>query len=85
MTEEESCILFQTKLPIDFQCTIDSVERSWRGVAKIPLEYLPPGVKKFNAYAIHGSGDNRTYEALYEEDVISRSILNHTPWKYITK
>ncbi len=29
------------------------------------MEYFPQAVKKFNAYAIHGKGTNRTYEALY--------------------
>ncbi|CAL4067950.1 unnamed protein product [Meganyctiphanes norvegica] len=38
---------------------------TWMGTAIIPSEYLPKSVTKFNAYAIHGSGDNRVYEALY--------------------
>eukprot|EP00118_Oscarella_pearsei_P026158 m.309512 g.309512 ORF g.309512 m.309512 type:complete len:194 (+) comp46735_c0_seq1:83-664(+) len=40
-------------------------ENRWRGTAFIPIDYFPPGVTKFNAYAIHGSGDARQYEALY--------------------
>ncbi|XP_038056739.1 UPF0462 protein C4orf33-like isoform X2 [Patiria miniata] len=56
---------YKTKLALDFQATINTDEGTWKGRAKIPLEYLPPGVKKFNAYAIHGSEDDRTYEALY--------------------
>lgn len=38
---------------------------NWRSVFEIPLAYFPPNVTKFNAYAIHGSGDDRHYEALY--------------------
>ena len=38
---------------------------TWSGNAIIPLDYFPPDVNKINAYAIHGSGSNRQYEALY--------------------
>ena len=51
----------QEQLPIQFTC-----ERSnghWTGTAHIPFEYFPPSVTKFNAYAIHGSGPDRQYEA----------------------
>ena len=37
----------------------------WQGQAIIPAVYFPKEVIKMNAYAIHGSGDKRTYEALY--------------------
>ncbi|KAK3719846.1 hypothetical protein RRG08_040148 [Elysia crispata] len=37
----------------------------WMGEAVIPREYFPPGVTKFNAYAIHGEDEDRIYEALY--------------------
>ncbi|KAK8744164.1 hypothetical protein OTU49_001028, partial [Cherax quadricarinatus] len=37
----------------------------WTGLARIPVTYLPPQVSKFNAYAIHGSGEGRVYESLY--------------------
>lgn len=40
-------------------------EENWSGVANIPVEYLPPNVTLMNAYAIHGSGAARQYEALY--------------------
>lgn len=43
----------------------DFEKRSWYGSASIPIEYFPPSVKKFNAYAIHGIGDDRKYEALF--------------------
>ena len=29
------------------------------------MDYFPPGLNKFNAYAIHGTGDDRKYEALF--------------------
>ena len=37
----------------------------WTGYAKIPVEYFPPNMDKFNAYGIHGTNDSRIYEALY--------------------
>jgi len=50
-------------LPLDFKTSI--IGSNWEGRAYIPAEYFPSNVNKFNAYAIHGSGDARTYEALY--------------------
>ncbi|VDK44296.1 unnamed protein product [Anisakis simplex] len=35
----------------------------WRCCFDIPLAYFPAGVETFNAYAIHGSGEERVYEA----------------------
>jgi hypothetical protein len=35
----------------------------WRGVAIVPLSYLPPQIAHANAYAIHGSGERRRYLA----------------------
>ncbi|KAK3099275.1 hypothetical protein FSP39_001969 [Pinctada imbricata] len=40
-------------LPLNYTATITG--NRWKGVAYIPWEYFPPGVTKFNAYAIHGS------------------------------
>jgi hypothetical protein len=37
----------------------------WTGRAVIPNCYLPPTVTKFNAYAIHGSDENRIYKSLF--------------------
>ncbi|GAB1601412.1 UPF0462 protein C4orf33 homolog isoform X3 [Argonauta hians] len=37
----------------------------WRGVAYIPEDYFPPNITKFNSYAIHGTGENKTYLSLY--------------------
>lgn len=50
-------------LPVEYHATING--NTWTGYAKIPLTYFPPKVNLFNAYAIHGSGENRVYEALY--------------------
>ncbi|XP_052790081.1 UPF0462 protein C4orf33 homolog [Mya arenaria] len=55
--------MFKDQLPINYHASITG--NTWRGVAHIPLEYFPPKVSKFNAYAIHGSGNGRTYESLY--------------------
>ncbi|KAL5012130.1 hypothetical protein ScPMuIL_010681 [Solemya velum] len=50
-------------LPLTFTAEVKGSE--WRGQAIIPAGYFPPNVVKFNAYAIHGSGEDRVYEALY--------------------
>ena len=36
---------------------------TWNCKLEIPLAYLPAKVTKFNAYAIHGVGEDRQYEA----------------------
>lgn len=46
------------------------VKNEWKGsdwhcTVEIPLAYLPGNISKFNAYAMHGSGEDRHYEALY--------------------
>ena len=46
-----------------FTATING--KTWMGEATIPWGYFPPNVNKMNSYAIHGSGEKRTYEALY--------------------
>lgn len=51
------------KLPLTYSAKI-SGDR-WTGEAHIPKSYFPPSVTKFNAYAIHGDGENRIYESLY--------------------
>ncbi|XP_028401964.1 UPF0462 protein C4orf33 homolog [Dendronephthya gigantea] len=50
---------------LELQYTVEKSEKRWTGEAKIPVEYLPPNVTLLNAYAIHGSGESRQYEALY--------------------
>lgn len=53
------------ELPMHYTATISTQQKTWQGTAQIPLSYLPHGVSKMNAYAIHGSGDQRVYESLY--------------------
>ncbi|KAF3687225.1 UPF0462 protein C4orf33 -like protein [Channa argus] len=54
---------FQQQLPMVFSATITGDR--WMGEALIPWSYFPPNVNKMNSYAIHGSGEKRTYEALF--------------------
>ncbi|XP_061189290.1 UPF0462 protein C4orf33 homolog [Saccostrea echinata] len=54
---------FADLLPMKYTSAIKG--DTWEGTALIPMSYFPPKVSKFNAYAIHGSGSTRTYEALY--------------------
>ncbi|XP_077983894.1 UPF0462 protein C4orf33 homolog [Glandiceps talaboti] len=55
--------MFKDELVLDYQATLRG--NTWTGVAKLPMEYFPPNTTKFNAYAIHGSGNSRVYESLY--------------------
>ncbi|XP_065185687.1 UPF0462 protein C4orf33 homolog isoform X2 [Sycon ciliatum] len=52
-------------LPLEFTANVDKSGGRWTGEALIPLEYFPPSVTHFNAYAIHGTGDDRVYSSLY--------------------
>lgn len=54
---------FQQQLSMVFNATITGDR--WMGEAILPWSYFPPNVNKMNSYAIHGSGEKRTYEALY--------------------
>ncbi|KAJ3615300.1 hypothetical protein NHX12_018868 [Muraenolepis orangiensis] len=54
---------FEQQLPLSFNATISGTR--WSGQALLPWRYFPPNVNKMNCYAIHGSGDGRSYEALY--------------------
>lgn len=54
---------FQQQLPMVFNATIKGDR--WMGEALLPWSYFPPNINKMNCYAIHGSGEGRTYEALY--------------------
>ncbi|KAH9419954.1 hypothetical protein DERP_001787 [Dermatophagoides pteronyssinus] len=40
-------------------------DKHWSGRAIVSHDDLPNGIDKFNAYAIHGSGSNRTYLSLF--------------------
>ncbi|NXP38621.1 CD033 protein, partial [Leiothrix lutea] len=50
-------------LPLEFEVT--RMKTQWEGKALLPWSYFPPCTDKFNAFAIHGSGEERQYEALY--------------------
>ena len=52
-------------LPLAYSVTTREEGGSWKGKAVIPTSYLPPNISKLNAYAIHGHGDDRKYEALF--------------------
>jgi len=49
-------------LPLRFDARHEGAR--WRGVAVVPLELLPPGPLRVNAYAIHGAGAGRRYLAM---------------------
>jgi len=53
----------KTLLPMTYSANITGDQ--WYGEATIPRDYFPPNATRFNAYAIHGEGSSRTYEALY--------------------
>ncbi|XP_030836308.1 UPF0462 protein C4orf33 homolog [Strongylocentrotus purpuratus] len=57
--------IIEEGLPLEFLASIQEDRSSWKGSAIVPLEYLPPGLRGFNAYAIHGTGEQREYQALY--------------------
>ena len=50
-------------MPIEYIATKEKT--LWKGEAVIPASYLPPKVTKWNAYAMHGTGDSRHFEALH--------------------
>ncbi|ETE69092.1 hypothetical protein L345_05116 [Ophiophagus hannah] len=51
------------ELPLKFEVSRSTTK--WRGCAHLPWNFFPPNTDRFNAFAIHGSDMNRTYEALY--------------------
>ncbi|XP_067663101.1 UPF0462 protein C4orf33 homolog isoform X2 [Haliotis asinina] len=55
--------IVQEQLPLQFTANIDG--DVWTGETTLPHSYFPLCVTRFNAYAIHGSGDKRVYESLY--------------------
>lgn len=50
-------------LPLVFDAQIEA--ETWRGVAEVPWSYLPKGPWTGNAYAIHGTGEQRRYRAAF--------------------
>jgi len=55
--------IIKDMLPLSYNASIS--EDTWTGSAVIPWKYFPPGVRRFNATAMHGSGDQRVYEIVY--------------------
>ncbi|XP_030671562.1 UPF0462 protein C4orf33 homolog isoform X1 [Nomascus leucogenys] len=55
--------VWKQELPLSFR--VSRGETKWEGKAYLPWSYFPPNVTKFNSFAIHGSEDQRSYEALY--------------------
>ncbi|XP_061210630.1 UPF0462 protein C4orf33 homolog isoform X1 [Neopsephotus bourkii] len=52
-----------SELSLEFEVT--RMKTKWEGKVHLPWNYFPPCINKFNAFAIHGSGEERKYEALY--------------------
>jgi hypothetical protein len=48
---------------LDFECRVESSR--WSGRARIPVAWLPPGLARANAYAIHGNGVARRHLAAH--------------------
>ncbi|XP_042337826.1 UPF0462 protein C4orf33 homolog [Plectropomus leopardus] len=74
---------FIQQLPMVFSATIRG--DAWVGEALVPWSYFPPNVNKMNSYAIHGSGEKRTYEALYpvpREDLVEGQQPNFHRLQY---
>ena len=45
--------------------TAEITGNRWRGVARIPLSWLPPDPSRHNGFAIHGVREHRVYSAAY--------------------
>ncbi|XP_023341859.1 UPF0462 protein C4orf33 homolog isoform X2 [Eurytemora carolleeae] len=56
--------IVKQKLPLQYTAEIQG--HVWTGSAIIPGSYFPPICTKINGYAIHGTGNNRKYEAVFE-------------------
>ena len=44
---------------MDYSASIIEDKKVWTGFARVPVDYFPPNISLFNAYAIHGTGDGR--------------------------
>lgn len=56
--------VIKTPLYIDVY-SAEIQDKEWSGSYVIPAEYIPANLTKFNAYAIHGTGDARQYLSLF--------------------
>lgn len=54
-----------TRSHIPMVYTTERQGERWRGHARLPLADLPEGIDRANAYAIHGTGDQRQYLAAF--------------------
>merc|ERR1719322_334041 len=52
-------------LPLSYSAQINRTAKRWYGKAVIPLNYFPPQVDRFNAYAIHDQQNEPIYKSLY--------------------
>lgn len=55
-------------LPLNYRSQINRQTKRWYGKAIIPLDYFPPQVDRFNAYAIHDQHVKPIYKSLYPSD-----------------
>lgn len=55
-------------LPLMTTARINRESNTWTGMVKIPVEYLPRNVTKFNAFAMHGESPNRQFLSLFPSD-----------------
>jgi len=63
LKSRQKCI--KHSFPIDYTAKIDKEKKLWYGHAKLPREYFPANMDKFNAYAIHGVEPHRVYRSLF--------------------
>ncbi|XP_077552707.1 uncharacterized protein LOC144167246 isoform X2 [Haemaphysalis longicornis] len=55
----------QMDLTVSYAANVDRYRSLWRASLKIPVSYLPPGLKSMNAWAQHGRPSERRVLALY--------------------
>lgn len=63
--------VLQQLLPLPYYQVESPSKDRWIGRAHIPRSLFPAHVDRFNAYAIHGQDDHRTYESLYPASINS--------------
>jgi len=69
LTDRRKILKQMLSLPY-YEVEYPSLDR-WIGRAHIPRSLFPAHVDRFNAYAIHGQDDKRTYESLYPATIDS--------------
>jgi len=52
-------------MPLSFEATRKG--EHWRGRARLPADWLPPGLNAVNGYTIHGQGGDRRYRAAHPD------------------